>query len=229
MGIKLQFPISSVAKVRRILSCNVYIKKESRSNFFLTVTALSFGRLSSPSTNLSLSSYCAIVQMNPNMSQIADAGSNVLRLIALSVDIIKALNRLCNRYIMARVRLHGVIINVTILRTVLRRINELARSETLERHHQLVMDFETSLAFCKTVLEKLNASVQDLTKDGKPAEPAFHQRFMAIFSTASLNDMESILDRQVGTLNLLLSVYLWYVLVLFSPRLSPGLVSPPHH
>ncbi|KAJ6780812.1 hypothetical protein PWT90_04578 [Aphanocladium album] len=142
-----------------------------------------------------------------NAAGFMDAGTSVLRLIALSIDIADAVYKLCGRYRRAKVRLHGLIVQMIALRAALDQIKALAIVERNAGHPPLRTDFGICLALCDDPLEHLHHDIDKLTKDTHLSEPAFLLRLKTAFSDGPVADTEAMLCRQTTALSLLLTAH----------------------
>lgn len=139
-----------------------------------------------------------------------NVAASTTKLMGLSIDIIRDLSRLCDRYRDAQLILESISGQVNVLKVALKRINELAMGGTSTRHHQLTLDLGNSLQCCDLLLTRLGADVANLSteKDGV-RQSEFAARLKIAFNGGPASDIQAMLDRQANALTLLLTIYNW--------------------
>ncbi|KAJ3478582.1 hypothetical protein NLG97_g8538 [Lecanicillium saksenae] len=137
-----------------------------------------------------------------------DAGVSILRLIALSADIVDAVNRICARYKKAKLKLQGLMIQMVALRAALDQIQVLANTVSKGRDPpQFGVDLEMCLMFCEHLLETLDNDIKELNKDQGLLEPVFMIRLKTAFNDGPVSDMAAMLDRHTNALSLILTTH----------------------
>jgi hypothetical protein len=147
----------------------------------------------------------------------------VLGAIASSVQIIDVLTKATSMLDTLRVQWQSsdiALLSLTsqlgALSAALSKIQEWMESGVEEVHHQLVMDLDTSISCCKMLATKLYSEISDLQKaPGGSLLTTAKTRFM--FKRRGIGELQSMVDRQIAALTLLLTACNRYVqLVIFS-------------
>lgn len=73
------------------------------------------------------------------------------------------------------------------------------------------MDLEITITCCKILVEKLDAFVSSLEQE-KSQELGVSDKLKIMFGNRDIEDMLKLVDRQTGSLNLLLTACNWYVM-----------------
>lgn len=98
---------------------------------------------------------------------------------------------------------------LTALRTALTKIKEWTESDLGVPHHQLIIDLDDSVACCRTIVEKIDASLSELQK--KPnGELQVSAKIKAMIGSKSMDDLQRTLELQTNALTLLLTACSWY-------------------
>ncbi len=83
-------------------------------------------------------------------------------------------------------------------------------SDIDEPHHQLVMDVEASVTFCRMLVRRIDTEVEDLKQNigmGLDAQ----NKIKLLLKNGSLEELQKMVDRQTSALTLLLTICNWSV------------------
>jgi hypothetical protein len=135
----------------------------------------------------------------------------VLGAIASSIQIIDVLTKatsildtLCAQWQSSDIALLSLTSQLGALSAALSKIHEWMESGVEEVHHQLVMDLNTSINCCKMLATKLYSEISDLQKTpGGSLLTTAKARF--VFKRSGIGELQSMVDRQIAALTLLLT------------------------
>lgn len=135
----------------------------------------------------------------------AEAGGTILGIIDMITRSITMLRDIQNQDADVYFIISSITAQLTTLRAALANIREWAESESIETHHQLVMDLGDTISCCGMLMERLNAEVSKLQAD-------VSARVKAAFSRKSIDNLQNLqnmIERQASALNLLITAYSW--------------------
>ena len=136
------------------------------------------------------------------------AGGDILGIIDVISGTIATLRDLQIEATDVNFIVSSITAQLTALKVALISIREWVDSESVETHHQLVMDLDDVLSCCGMLMDRLKAEVSRLRADAS-ARVNIKAKFKAAFSGKSMDNLESMIGRQMGALNLLMTAYSW--------------------
>lgn len=136
-----------------------------------------------------------------------NVSKSTAKLVGLSIDIVKGLTLLCQRYKDEQLILQSTAAQVTVLSAALSRIEELAKSGNAVQYHQLAIDLGNSLLCCGLLLARLDQDVSELEKDALQGN--ISARLKTAFNGGPAIEIQAMIDRQANALTLLLTAYSW--------------------
>lgn len=123
--------------------------------------------------------------------------------------MITGLSQVSNHRPDTQLILQGLVTQVQTLRTALSRIEELCRVQASRGRLELLEAFQTSLSYCDTLVERLAQDVATLCTGANAPMARLIQRLESTCDSGSIHELQTLLDRQINALNLLLSIYSW--------------------
>jgi hypothetical protein len=132
---------------------------------------------------------------------------SIVDILARSISIIRDLR---NEWKDADFAVLNLLTQLTAFRAALTEIQKWTESAYGdEPHHQLRMDLDDSVAWCRILAEMINELVSDLDHDADvPLDRVRKAKFL--FSSKSMEDLQRMLDRQTSALTLLVTACTLY-------------------
>jgi guanine nucleotide-binding protein G(i) subunit alpha len=81
-------------------------------------------------------------------------------------------------------------------------------SEASDIHHQLTMDLDSIIHCCKSLVSRLNSHLETLARDSSGQLRALG-KLRLIIGGRNINEIQKMVEKQVGALNLLLAACNW--------------------
>ena len=137
-----------------------------------------------------------------NPAKAAGTGGTITDIIEVITNSIAMLRNLQNQVIGVDLIVSSITGQLTALKVALANIREWVDLESIETHHQLVIDLGDTLSCCGILKDRLNAEVSKLQAEG------FAQT-KTIFSGNTMENLQGMIERQTSALSLLITVYNW--------------------
>lgn len=144
-----------------------------------------------------------------NVAEVANISIHVAKLLGSTAAVITGLSQVSNRRPDTQLILQGLVTQVQTLRTALSRIEELCKVQTSCGQLGLLEAFQISLSYCDILVEKLGEDVTTLFADANAPVARLMQRLKNTVDSGSVHELQTLLDRQINALNLLLNIYSW--------------------
>ncbi len=145
--------------------------------------------------------------MDP-VSVIGLVGS-IVGIIDVSTRAISALRALQQRWKIADLKISLLISQLTTLKAALSQIEEwISTSLNVTQHYQLILDLESSLESCETLLLFIDAQLIHLHQNDSKTL-SFESRVKAVLEDNTIKECATHLDHQSTALNLLLTALNW--------------------
>jgi hypothetical protein len=140
---------------------------------------------------------------------IIGTASSVANVVELLGKTISVLRDFYVRWKDAEFVVLNLISQLTVLRAALSKIRDWIDADLREpQHHQLVMDLDTCLKYCKLLVSKIDSQVSELmrTPDDRLV---MMSRMKVVFESKANEDLQKLIERQTGALTLLLTAFNW--------------------
>lgn len=144
-----------------------------------------------------------------NVGEVGHINVRVARLLGTTAAVLTGLSQVSNHRPDTQLILQGLVTQVQTLRTALSRIEELCRVQASRGQLELLEAFQISLSYCDTLVERLAEDVATLCTDTNAPLARLIQRLKSTFDSGSIHELQTLLDRQINALNLLLNIYSW--------------------
>jgi guanine nucleotide-binding protein G(i) subunit alpha len=141
---------------------------------------------------------------------IIGAAASVASIVELLGKTISALHTLHSRWKEADFTFSNLISQLTTLKVALSKLQEWMETDIDEPHHQLVMDLEASVTYCRMLVRRIDTEVEDLQQNigvGLDAQ----SKIKLLLKNGSLEELQKMVDRQANALTLLLTICNWSV------------------
>lgn len=97
-----------------------------------------------------------------------------------------------------------------VLRAALIKIQDWIEADPSEAHHQLIMDLDSSLLCCKTLVGKIDGQLSTLQQNSSDGSLATASKIKLILGSHDIEGLQKMIERQTNTLTLLLTACTWY-------------------
>lgn len=138
------------------------------------------------------------------------AAASVASIVELLGKTISGLHTLHSRWKEADFTFSNLISQLTTLKVALSKLQGWMDSDIDEPHHQLVMDLEASVTYCRMLVRRIDTEVEDLQQNigmGLDAQ----NKIKLLLKNGSLEELQKMVDRQTSALTLLLTICNWSV------------------
>ena len=135
----------------------------------------------------------------------AGAIANIIDVLAKTVSTLRDLH---NQWKEADFTLFNLIAQLTALKAALNKIGEWMDTDSVEPHHQLVMDLDISISCCRMLITKMNSQISKLHPS--PGNTLNSQGKMKLMlKNGTLEELQKMVERQTNALTLLLTACNW--------------------
>jgi hypothetical protein len=134
----------------------------------------------------------------------------LVNIIDAATKVISTIHKLQTQWKDAHFAVLSLASQLSAFRAALRRIHEWLDTEVPAAHHQLVMDLDETISFCKLLIAKievLSDEWETLLKEPK----AIAARWKVTVGNKGLDNVLVLVERQTSALTLLLTACNWYV------------------
>lgn len=143
------------------------------------------------------------------LSIIGTAGA-LCNVIDVATKTISTITEIRGRWKEAELVFLGLTTQLTVLRAALSKLQEWMDESPAETHHQLTIDLDVSISYCKLLLEKVEEFLRELDSQG----PDFKEldvkgRTRIVLGSQRIDDLEKRIERQTNALTLLLTACNW--------------------
>jgi hypothetical protein len=138
------------------------------------------------------------------------AAASVASIVELLGKTIRGLHTLHRRWKEADFTFSNLISQLTTLKVALNKLQEWMDADIDEPHHQLVMDLEASVTYCRMLVRRIDTEVDDLQHNiGMGLDTQKKIKFL--LKNGSLEELQKMVDRLTSALTLLLTICNWSV------------------
>lgn len=123
---------------------------------------------------------------------------------------ITTINLLRSRWKEAGLSLASLTAQLAALRAALSKIQEWIDLEVNETHHQLTMDLDISVSCCKILIDRMEAIFNEAARANNNPRDILG-KLKLVYGIGALDELQKLVERQTGSLNLLLTACNWYV------------------
>jgi hypothetical protein len=138
------------------------------------------------------------------------AAASVASIVELLGKTISGLHMLHSRWKEADFTFSNLISQLTTLKVALNKLQEWMDVDIDEPHHQLVMDLEASVTYCRMLVRRIDTEVEDLQQNigmGLDAQ----NKIKLLLKNGNLEELQKMIDRQTSALTLLVTICNWSV------------------
>jgi len=138
------------------------------------------------------------------------AAASVASIVELLGKTIRGLHTLHSCWKEADFTFSNLISQLTTLKVALNKLQEWMDADVDEPHHQLVMDLEASVTYCRMLARRIDTEVEDLQHNlGIGLDTQKKIKFL--LKNGSLEELQKMVVRQTSALTLLLTICNWSV------------------
>lgn len=138
------------------------------------------------------------------------AATSIPTLIEVLSRIVTTLHTLDARYATADFTFMFLIGQLTSLKAALTMLQEWRSTDSHEPHHQLVMDWERSIACCRMLVRMIGDEVDELGAVNEEGGLDAKWKSKLMGKNGGLEETQKKVDRQIEALSLLLTACNWY-------------------
>jgi hypothetical protein len=132
----------------------------------------------------------------------------IANIIDATSKVISAISDIQTQWKAADLTILSLASQLSAFRAALRRIQEWIEAERLQPHHQLIMDLDETLSFCKILIGRIEAVFEDWEPlVEKPTSAS--TRWKVTFGSKGLDNILVLVERQTSALTLLLTACNW--------------------
>jgi hypothetical protein len=132
------------------------------------------------------------------------AAASVVSIIDVLARCIGTVRDLRDQWNDADLIVHNLVTQLVAFKAALTKIKEWSDSDSAEKHHQLKMDLDDSVTWCRTLAGLVNTLLSDL-QQGPAGTLDRIAKARLLFGSKSMEDLQKMIDRQTNALNLLLN------------------------
>lgn len=132
----------------------------------------------------------------------------ILGIIDVITKTIATLRDLQSKVTDASFTVSSIVAQLTALRAALAKIREWVDSESVETHHQLIMDLGDAISCCGMLMDRLDAEVSTL-RAAAGAQLNIKAKIKVALGGKSVNDLQNMIERLTSAVNLVLTAYSW--------------------